>query len=221
MCVSPSTRTEPKKRNSTGFSSNSAQLFPGKLHDLMTYVERNYLEAAISWVCDGRAFVVNDPKTLVDLLPIFFGQTKYRSFQRQLNLWHFEKIADGPARGAFRNPFFLKGKKELCSRMNRGHHLVKNTPSMEKMFEHTTADISILDNLGNSNDNSHYEDGDPLNFGGRQFFYVDARKCHLSLSLSDDPDGLIQTNKEDRHPLLDNFQDSSLGSMINDVLGSM
>jgi hypothetical protein len=202
MCVSPSTQMEPKKRNSTGFSSSSPhQLFPGKLHDLMTYVERNYLEAAISWVCDGRAILVNDPETLVDLLPIFFGQTKYRSFQRQLNLWHFEKVLDGPTRGAFRHPYFLKGKKELCSHMSRGHH--KNAPSTEKMFGHTTpSDISISDNLGNSNDASHFEDGDPLNFGGRQFYYVDARKSsYLPLSLSDDPDGRIQTSKkEERRP---------------------
>jgi hypothetical protein len=51
----------------------------------------------------------------------FFNQTKYKSFQRQLNLWGFERITDAksPKLGAYYHPNFIKGRRELCPCMTR------------------------------------------------------------------------------------------------------
>lgn len=65
---------------------SSVKQFPGKLHDLLTYAEQNGLDYIISWVHDGKAFMVHNQYQLLHILPIFFGQTKFRSFQRQLNV---------------------------------------------------------------------------------------------------------------------------------------
>jgi hypothetical protein len=64
----------------------STKQFPGKLHDMLTYAELHGLDYIVSWVCDGTAFMVHDQAKLVQILPVFFGQTKFRSFQRQLNV---------------------------------------------------------------------------------------------------------------------------------------
>lgn len=64
----------------------ASKQFPGKLHDLLTYTENSGLEYIISWVHQGKAFVIHSQEQLVQILPIFFGQTKFRSFQRQLNV---------------------------------------------------------------------------------------------------------------------------------------
>ena len=93
--------------------------FPGKLHDMMAFVERENLESIISWVDEGRAIMINDPEKLVQILPLFFGQTKYRSFRRQLNMWRFERTCEGPLKGAFSHPYFLQGQKKLVSKMSR------------------------------------------------------------------------------------------------------
>lgn len=85
----------------------------------MEYVEENRIENVISWVLKGRGFVVHDPDRLVELLPLFFSQTKYRSFRRQLNMWHFERIEKGPSKGAFIHPYFVQGNRELCHSMSR------------------------------------------------------------------------------------------------------
>jgi HSF-type DNA-binding len=66
--------------------SSSLKQFPGKLHDLLTYAEMNGLDNIIGWVHNGSAFMVHDQEKLLQVLPIFFGQTKFRSFQRQLNV---------------------------------------------------------------------------------------------------------------------------------------
>ena len=76
----------------------SEGLFPCKLHDLLDYAESCGMENVISWTNDGRAFIVHDQDKLVEtLLPLFFGQTKYRSFHRQLNMWSFERAAASSA----------------------------------------------------------------------------------------------------------------------------
>ena len=93
--------------------------FPGKLHDMMKYCERENLESVISWVLNGHGFVIHDTRQLADILPMFFGLTKYRSFRRQLNMWHFQRITDGPNKGTFVHPYFVKGQRSLCSLMSR------------------------------------------------------------------------------------------------------
>jgi hypothetical protein len=109
------TQASAKKKKVAG----SVCHFPGKLQDMMEYVEANGLESAISWMLHGRGFQINDPEKLLCILPLFFGQTKYRSFRRQLNMWHFERIQDGPNKGVFIHPYFVKDNKALCSYMSR------------------------------------------------------------------------------------------------------
>lgn len=85
----------------------------------MEYVEEKRILDVISWVLGGRGFIVHDPDRLVEILPLFFSQTKYRSFRRQLNMWHFERIEKGPCKGAFVHPYFVRGEKDLASSMSR------------------------------------------------------------------------------------------------------
>lgn len=114
MCKTTS-RRRIRRRNRGG----SETQFPGKLYDMLEYAEENDLDSVVSWIKGGHAFMVHNPEKLVDVLPIFFGQTKYRSFRRQLNMWHFHRILEGPDRGAFMHPCFIKGNKQLCSHMSR------------------------------------------------------------------------------------------------------
>ena len=109
------TNHNPQRKNPSG----SETQFPGKLHHMMFYVESMNLEHIICWVNDGKAFLVRDSKKLTELLPIFFSQTKYRSFRRQLNMWHFERLVEGPYKGAFQHPYFLRDNKMLCRQMSR------------------------------------------------------------------------------------------------------
>jgi hypothetical protein len=108
-----------KQLNCASRRSSSERQFPGKLHDMMTYVEQEGLEHIVSWIHKGRGFKVHDPQKLVKFLPLFFSQTKYRSFSRQLNMWHFERVTDGSCKGAFVHPYFLRGHKLLCGKMSR------------------------------------------------------------------------------------------------------
>lgn len=130
---------------STRKGRNGSQTqFPGKFHDMMTYVETNGLESAISWVMNGKGFMINDPDKLVTILPLFFDQTKYRSFRRQLNMWHFERILDGPHKGAFVHPYFVRGNRGLCAYMSRQFQ----PPKVEIMGYQQLTQKNLMDKKG-------------------------------------------------------------------------
>ncbi len=97
--------------------------FPMKLHDMLEHIQSDEPELAsiVSWQPHGRCFLVHKPKDFADhVLPRFFQQKKYASFQRQLNLYGFSRITrQGADRGSYYHEFFLRGKKFLCRGINR------------------------------------------------------------------------------------------------------
>lgn len=64
--------------------------FPAKLYIMLEAVDNLALSHVVSWLPNGRGFHVKDASKFMCLIaPHFFKATKYRSFQRQLNLWGF------------------------------------------------------------------------------------------------------------------------------------
>jgi len=53
------------------------------------------------------------------LMPQFFKQTKWTSFQRQLNLYGFQRITKGPDTGAYYHELFLLDREFLAARIVR------------------------------------------------------------------------------------------------------
>ena len=106
---------------------NPEAQFPGKLHDMMAFVEMHSLEHIISWVPNGHGIIVKDQIKMLEILPLFFGQTKIRSFNRQLSMWRFKRVLEGPNKGAFVHPYFLRGNKPLCAKMSRHFDPLKSS----------------------------------------------------------------------------------------------
>jgi HSF-type DNA-binding len=57
----------------------------------------------------------------------FFNQSKYTSFQRQLNLYGFHRVSSGPDKNSYYHPLFLRGRPDLCRLLLRTR--VKGGPS--------------------------------------------------------------------------------------------
>jgi hypothetical protein len=112
--------------------------FPWKLHEMLYAAEQDGLDGTVSWLLDGRAFRVHDPNNFVyNVMQTFFKQTKYKSFQRQLNIWGFERILQGPAKGGYQHKHFVRGQEALCSLMKR--EKIKGTPVVTTRLEHSVA----------------------------------------------------------------------------------
>lgn len=96
-------------------------LFPWKLHEMLQDCEVNGTSDIVSWLPDEKEFKVHKVTEFVGkILPQYFKQTKYKSFQRQLNLWGFERVTEnGPEKGAYFHKHFLKEQPALCRFLTR------------------------------------------------------------------------------------------------------
>lgn len=94
--------------------------FPEKLHRCLDSCERDGLSDVFSFFSHGRAFAIHKPRRfVVEIMPRFFRQTKLTSFQRQLNLYGFKRVGQGPDNGGYYHELFLKGRPGLCVNMKR------------------------------------------------------------------------------------------------------
>jgi len=91
--------------------------FPVKLYQVL---ENDEYSDIISWQSHGRCFVLHNQRDFLEkVIQIFFKQTKLTSFQRQLNLYGFRRISNGPDKGGYYHYHFLRGKPSLCRQMLR------------------------------------------------------------------------------------------------------
>ena len=101
--------------------------FPERLHQML---EQGEFPDIVSWAPHGRAFQVHKPKEFeATVLLLFFNQTKFRSFQRQLNLYKFRRVYQELDRGAYYHELFLRGRGKLCTRMKRNKKCDTNDDS--------------------------------------------------------------------------------------------
>ena len=87
---------------------------------MLDLAESEGYASVVSWLPDGQSFIVHNVYAFVAvILPRYFKQSKYKSFQRQLNVWCFERVNKGPEKGAYRHPSFVRGQYGLCREMQR------------------------------------------------------------------------------------------------------
>ena len=77
---------------------------------------------------DGKSFVIYNHKEFFTRVgATHFKMTSYASFQRQLNLYNFQKLHTGSAGGAYQHPLFLRDQPELLESLRRTK--IKSSPT--------------------------------------------------------------------------------------------
>jgi len=128
-------KVEPRMINNSGcMSSNTSHpdndmnnmftnfAFPFKLHSILENARKAEQDTVISWLPSGKAFKIHKPKEFADvIMPQYFNQTKYRSFQRQLYIYGFDRVKDKSSDdyGAYFHELFIRGESDLCLDMQR------------------------------------------------------------------------------------------------------
>ena len=91
------TAQEEKRRQ----QKNDKSLFPSLLHDLLDDVESLNEADIVCWRPSGACFKVHKrDEFMTKVLPRYFRQTHYKSFVRQLNIWGFACVTQGPDKGS-------------------------------------------------------------------------------------------------------------------------
>jgi hypothetical protein len=101
-------------------SSLLTMAFPLRIRVMLDYVHDQGLEDIVSWTLTGKAFKVHKPEEFESrIMPIFFSQTKYKSFQRQLNLYGFDRIPGGSSKGCYLHKLFFRENPSLCQEISK------------------------------------------------------------------------------------------------------
>jgi len=112
-------RQSQDEHNARQLNPNAFQ-FPWKLHDMLDRSSTEGNQHIVSWVDNGDAFRVHVPDAFVEnIMSRFFKQTKYKSFQRQLNLYGFTRLHNGPNKGGYKHKYFRRGQRTLCQLITR------------------------------------------------------------------------------------------------------
>ncbi|CAJ1946054.1 unnamed protein product [Cylindrotheca closterium] len=110
--------------NGTGTSSSSFDStvvsFPLQLQRMLDKLEADGNTGIISWLSHGRAFIIHDPDAFAaKIMPLYFHQSNFSYFQRQLQLYRFQQFTSGPDTGAYFHSNFQRGMPHLCARVAR------------------------------------------------------------------------------------------------------
>lgn len=74
----------------------------------------------VSWVNDGSAFKVHKVEEFVSLvMPMYFDQTEYDFFRRQLNMYGFARANQREFKDEISHPYFVQGARYLCKLIRR------------------------------------------------------------------------------------------------------
>ena len=94
----------------------SRQQFPEKLYHMLELTDAQGFGPSsndVSWLPNGRAFsICNEMVFMESIVPLFFQQTKLRSFNRQLNLWGFKRLNTGVGPCTYCHERFVRGSPE-------------------------------------------------------------------------------------------------------------
>jgi hypothetical protein len=96
--------------------------FPFKLHEMLDDAVTQRYEPIVSWLPHGKAFRVHQPKEFADMImPRYFKQSKYKSFQRQLYIYGYRRINSKSLAdfGAYYHEMFVRGEKDSSLMMQR------------------------------------------------------------------------------------------------------
>lgn len=102
----------------TSLSLTNRISFPMKLFQMLEDTERDGNEWICSWSEDCKSFKVHNTAAFVaKIMPQYFRQTRYKSFQRQCHLYGYTRLTSGIDRGNYCHPKFIKNNRDLCREM--------------------------------------------------------------------------------------------------------
>lgn len=116
-------------------NKEARQHFPCKVYEMLEAAEDQDLKHIVSWNSDGTGFTVHNKDLFTkEIIPQYFNQTKYKSFQRQLSLYGFQRITNGENKGLRYHELLRRGMRDLCRSMKPIGYKPRCTESRQKIF---------------------------------------------------------------------------------------
>lgn len=180
--------------------------FPFRLNKMLNDAETHGNDDIVSWMPCGKMFKVHKHKEFASrIMPLYCRHTRYKSFLRQLSMYKFQRVNEGPLRGCYHHPNFSRDRFDLIDKINRkdrgdedgslassplASRLTKKSAklavrkSIEELLSGSDSDTSISeDNDLESIDRAAYTDSIPTSLDSEKGEKgSDARLCKGSVS---------------------------------------
>jgi hypothetical protein len=113
--------TEETYSSNNNAESTTGHSFPFMLHDMLGDAESNNFAHIVSWERDSMSYfkVHRQDEFVEKIMPLYFAQSQYGSFRRQLNHYSFTRVTRGSNKGRYFHTSFVKGARFLCKRIIR------------------------------------------------------------------------------------------------------
>jgi HSF-type DNA-binding len=106
-----------------------------------------------SFLPDGWAFAIHKPREFANLImPKYFRMSRFSSFQRQLNLYDFQRTTTGKNKGAYYHPLFQRDNPESSNMMKRNK--IKGVRDISKSTNATKKESETLDESEDDGDDA-------------------------------------------------------------------
>jgi HSF-type DNA-binding len=117
--ISSKSRRDSVTSSPTNRSASSTTPFPMKLYEMIEQMESEGMSHVISWQPHGRCFQVHEPNAFKRMSQNYFKLSKMASFQRQLNLYGFQRLTAGLDKGSYYHELFLRNRSDLVRQIHR------------------------------------------------------------------------------------------------------
>jgi hypothetical protein len=109
----------PDNKECGGSKNKEVRLpFPCKVYDMLEDADGQEFQHIVSWNAEGTGFMVHNKDLFTkEIVPHYFNQTKYKSFQRQLSLYGFQRITAGTNKGLRYHEKLRRGSRYFCREM--------------------------------------------------------------------------------------------------------
>lgn len=115
---SPSDETSDSHHKEGGKNKEVRLPFPCKVYDMLDDADQKGFQHIVAWNTEGTGFMVQNKELFTnEIVPLYFNQTKYKSFQRQLSLYGFQRIANGKSKGLRYHKKLIRGSRHFCREM--------------------------------------------------------------------------------------------------------
>jgi hypothetical protein len=192
--------------------------FPLKLMQVLSDEQYSNI---ISWMPNGRSFVIIRPRSFVkEILPKDFKSAQYASFTRKLMRWGFSKCEDGT--GEFSHPQFRKGRVDLiekisCKRVFSAKQEASTSTTTIKSSSKTTANgdsqSAASDDQSTASTNTKKSEEDQE----QEAAEVDNHPRHIAMMASKNPAAMMMSSLAKEYHLNLEFEKMKLRRCIHDA----
>ena len=146
----------PHQGNGAGAKSREVrQPFPCKVYAMLEDAEEKGFDDVVSWNNRGDGFTVHNKERFTkEIVPKYYNQTRYKSFQRQLSLYGFERSTAGENKGLRYHEKLRRGCKHLCREMKPVGYKPRGQEQREKLRHKVEESATASESSGSSSSSS-------------------------------------------------------------------